>query len=55
MIGSAQWAISLGRFDIHTSVMSMSRFRIAPRQGHMDRMKRIYGYLPYASVYKVLT
>ena len=26
LIGSLQWAISLGRFDIATSVMSMSSF-----------------------------
>ena len=45
MIGSLQWAISLGRFDIHTCTMSMSRFRTEPRQGHLDRLKRIYGYL----------
>jgi hypothetical protein len=23
----------------------MSRFRVAPRKGHLDRLKRIYGYL----------
>ena len=45
MIGACQWAVSLGRFDIHTAVMTMSQFRIAPRQGHLDRLKRIYGYL----------
>ena len=45
MIGACQWAVSLGRFDIHTAVMTMPQFRIAPRQGHLDRLKRIYGYL----------
>ena len=45
MIGSIQWAISLGRFDIQTATMTMSRFRIAPRKGHLERLKRIYGYL----------
>ena len=25
--------------------MSMSRFRLAPKVGHIERMKRIYGYL----------
>ena len=45
MIGTCQWAISLGRFDILTAVMTMSQFRIAPRVGHLDRLKRIYGYL----------
>ena len=45
MIGALQWAISLGRFDIFTAVMTMSRFRAAPREGHINRLKRIYGYL----------
>ena len=45
MIGCLQWAISLGWFDIHTATMTMSRFRAAPRNGHLDRLKRMYGYL----------
>jgi hypothetical protein len=45
MIGACQWVISLGRFDIHTAVMTMSQFRIAPRHGHLLRLQRIYGYL----------
>jgi len=36
MIGSLQWAISLGRFDIATAVMTMSSFRAAPREGHLE-------------------
>jgi hypothetical protein len=45
MIGALQWAIMLGRFDIHVAVTTMSGFRVAPREGHVDRLKRIYGYL----------
>ena len=45
MIGCLQWAISLGRFDIQTATMTMSRFRTAPRKGHLERLKRMYGYL----------
>jgi hypothetical protein len=45
IIGCLQWAVSLGRFDIQTATMIMSSFRVAPRQGHMDRLKRMYGYL----------
>ena len=44
LIGSLQWSISLGRFDVQTAVMSMSSFRAAPRIGHLERVKRIYGY-----------
>jgi hypothetical protein len=45
LIGSLQWVIQLGRIDICTAVMTMSRFRAAPREGHLDRVKRIIGYL----------
>ena len=44
MVGQLQWLVTLGRFDIHAEVATMSRFRAAPRQGHMDRLKRIYSY-----------
>ena len=45
MIGAMQWAISIGRFDIATAVMSLSSFRVAPHVGHLERCKRIYAYL----------
>ena len=45
LIGAIQWAVSLGRFDVHTAVMTMSQFRIAPHQGHLNCLKHIYGYL----------
>ena len=45
LIGSLQWAVSLARIDITTAVMTMSGFRAAPRKGHLERVKRIYGYL----------
>ena len=45
LIGTLQWVISIGRFDITTHVMSLSSYRIAPRIGHLDRAKRIIGYL----------
>jgi len=45
LIGALQWAVSIGRMDVTTAVMTMSGYRVAPRKGHMDRVKRIYGYL----------
>ena len=45
LIGGLQWAVTLGRFDIMVAVMAMSRFRINPRTGHLERLKRVYGYL----------
>jgi hypothetical protein len=45
MIGSLQWIVTIGRFDVQTVGMTMSGFRIAPRIGHLKRLQRIYGYL----------
>ena len=45
LIGSLQWVIQIGRFDVCTAVMTMSRFRAAPREGHLECVKRIQGYL----------
>ena len=44
MLSQLQWLVTLGRFDIHAKVATMTRFRATPRQGHMDRFKRIYSY-----------
>ena len=45
MIGQLQWLVTLGRFDIFSAVTTLSRFRVAPRKGHIERAKQIYGYL----------
>ena len=45
MVGQLQWLITLGRFDIQAQLITMSRFRAQPRQGHLERSKRIYAYV----------
>jgi hypothetical protein len=45
LIGSLQWAVSLGRLDIATATMTLSSFRAVPRRGHLDRAKRVCSYL----------
>ena len=45
LIGALQWLVTLGRFDIHLGVATMPSFCIAPHQGHLDCLKRMYGYL----------
>ena len=45
MVGAMQWAVTLGRIDIAYATMVMSRFRVEPRIGHMERLKYLYGYL----------
>ena len=45
MIGAAQWLITLSRFDIAHAIMSLGRFHAAPREGHLERLKRVIGYV----------
>ena len=45
MVGQLQWLITLGRFDIQAQVVSMSRFRAQPTQGHLEKLQRIYSYV----------
>jgi hypothetical protein len=45
IIGSLQCAVSLGRLDVTTAVMTLSSFRALPRRGHLDRAKRVVSYL----------
>ena len=45
MIGQLQWLVTLGRIDVMSAATTMARFRIEPRDGHLKRLKRIYGYL----------
>ena len=39
LLGSVQWAVSLGRLDVATAVMTLSSFHPVPRIGHLDRAK----------------
>ena len=45
LIGALQWLVTLGRFDILVHVATMGSFRVAPRIGHLERLKRIFGYI----------
>jgi hypothetical protein len=45
LIGQLQWLITLGRFDVMQAVVALSTFRAAPRMGHLERAKRVYGYV----------
>ena len=47
LLGCAQWAVTLGRFDIQYATNTMARFGSMPRQGHMQRCLRIFGYLKH--------
>ena len=45
IVGQLIWLAGLGRFDIAVHVMTMSRVRQQPRIGHLERLKKIVGYL----------
>jgi Reverse transcriptase (RNA-dependent DNA polymerase) len=45
LIGILQWIVTLGRLDIACAVMNMSRFRTAPREGHLLLLGNVFGYL----------
>jgi uncharacterized membrane protein YgcG len=45
LIGQLQWLVTLGRFDVMSAVVALSSFRSAPRIGHLDRAKRVFGYV----------
>jgi hypothetical protein len=45
LIGSANWIITLGRFDIAYATMALARFSMAPREGHFKAMECVFGYL----------
>ena len=53
MVGQLQWLVTLGRFDIHAQVATMSRFRAALRKGHMDRFKSFYSYATRTKDYAI--
>jgi hypothetical protein len=38
MIGSLQWMVTIGQLDITTFVMTMSGLRVAPINGHLERV-----------------
>ena len=45
LIGMLNWVVGIGRFDVAHATASLSRFSACPRQGHLDRALRVFGYL----------
>jgi len=39
LIGSANWLTTLGHLDVHYSTNALSRYAMAPREGHLEAMK----------------
>ena len=45
MVGSLNWLVTLGRWDVHYVTQTMSRYSMLPREGHLEAMQRVFGYL----------
>ena len=45
LISSTNWAIKLGRFDIQYATQALLQYSMAPREGHLNTMKQVFGYL----------
>jgi hypothetical protein len=45
VIGVLRWACELGRIDILVHVSALSRYLAAPREGHLQQVFHIFGYL----------
>ena len=45
ILGICQWISTSGRFDITFAVANLNRFAHSPREGHLKRAIKIFGYL----------
>jgi len=45
LIGIAQWLVTCGYIDLVQSINSLSRFFVAPREGHLKCTERMIRYL----------
>ena len=53
MIGTAQWLVKLRRLDITIAMSTLSSYRVAPQEGHVEYTKPLYRYIkhfPHAAV-----
>ena len=45
LVGMAEWAVQIGRFDICYAITSLNRFSAAPWEVHLTFLVKIFGYL----------
>src|SRR5688500_14546070 len=45
LIGSANWIVALGRFDIAFATSTLARYSTVPRKGHYKEAQRIFSFL----------
>ena len=46
LIGSGNWLITLGRFDIQYAISTLSQYSMAPRKGHMIALHSVWILIP---------
>lgn len=47
LIGALRWATELGGVDVLLEVSLLSQYQACPREGHMEQLLRIFGFLKY--------
>eukprot|EP00957_Ditylum_brightwellii_P004703 357701-Ditylum_brightwellii.AAC.1 len=45
VVGSLNWLVTLGHYDIHYTICTLVLHMMMPRQGHLHAMRRVFGYL----------
>ena len=54
VIGSLNWVVILGRFDVMYATNTLARFSMIPRTGHLEATIRILGYLKKYRDHRIL-
>eukprot|EP00957_Ditylum_brightwellii_P056143 4256489-Ditylum_brightwellii.AAC.1 len=45
IVGSLNWLVTLGCYDICYTVCTLVQHMMMPRQGYLHAMRRVFGYL----------
>eukprot|EP00957_Ditylum_brightwellii_P062640 4753964-Ditylum_brightwellii.AAC.1 len=45
MVGSLDWLVTLGHYDIHYIVCTFAQHMMMPQQGYLHAMRRVFGCL----------
>ena len=53
LIGCAQWAVTLGRYDIQYATNTLARYASCPRINHYKNLLKLFGYLKHHKKYRI--
>ena len=54
LVRSANWTVTLGRFDVHYATSILGRYNFAPQEGHLKTMLRVFRYLKHHMKQQIL-